>query len=404
MVVMLSQPDPFARTTKIEHVAEADEWLATGTGGTGFIHNQFDPLAALKKSSIENEQPSASAPAAVPKLDLTRLSATSGSLAVPVDTTAITGIDDSLPKPVKTDYTIDDFPMPQFQDIEVAQYKAPSPTQPTSTADNPYYTKESNPSGKLDLYQQQGWQWPPPGGVVGEDPIAPTLYKGSVEPRKHDSLTTIDDVNRESLAVIDNVANDLHVMALAALDEQAALEVAHVELSVEQYSEKLKSLAEMRRCMLSTVNSQIEKQKHQWGVKTKFYEADVESKRIFEEVQVRIARETQRRMDEAKKEVADQLANHAQSMMEAKKAEFFERVDSWYETARATAKDESATLFVVQQQQREALRAEFVARTKDHTKRLQAEEYKQAVAKAESINIRINLDEEFQQYCAKRRI
>merc|ERR1712046_229821 len=89
-------------------------------------------------------------------------------------------------------------------------------------------------------------------------------------------------------------------------------------------------------------------------------------------------------------------------MMDAKKAEFFGRVDSWYATARATAKEESAQLFVVQQQQREALRAEFVARMKDRTKQLQAEEYKQAVEKAEGINIRINMDEEFQQYCARR--
>merc|ERR1711918_23233 len=126
----------------------------------------------------------------------------------------------------------------------------------------------------------------------------------------------------ESLAVIDNVASDLRSMALSALDEQAALEVAHVELSVDQYQTKLKALAEMRRSMLRTVTSQVEKQKHQWGVKSKFYQADAESKRIFEEVQVQIAKEAQRRMDEAKKEVADQLAAHSQSMMDAKKAEF----------------------------------------------------------------------------------
>merc|ERR1711865_674749 len=99
-----------------------------------------------------------------------------------------------------------------------------------------------------------------------------------------------------------------------------------------------------------------------------------------------------------------QLAEHSQSLMEQKKGEIFGRVDSWYATARTRAKEESAQLFVVQQQQRDALRAEFVARTKDHTKRMQAEEYKNAVSKAKSINIRISLDTEFQAYCEKRRV
>merc|ERR1711865_18992 len=387
-------PSWAARAHRIEHVEEANDWLTTGSRGTGFMDNKFDPLAGV----IQTPQHEADTPgSSVPKLDLTKLAATGTSLSI-TNLHEIT-IDDNLPKASERDLTIEDFPMPSFQNVDIPHFKAP---EKEAAANNPYYTVEAEPSGKLDLYKQQGWQWPPPAGHVGSDPAAPAMGKGMAEARKHDTLDTIDAVNKESLAVIDNVAQDLQVMALTALNEQAAMEVAHVELSVTEDQEKLKALAEMRRCLLSTVNNQVDKQKHQWGVKSKFYQSDVESKRIFEEVQERISTESRRRMDQAKKEVAEQLVEHSQSLMEAKKGEIFGRVDSWYETARATSKEESAQLFVVQQQQKDALRAEFVARMKDHTKRMQAEEFKKAVDKAKSINIRINLDDEFKAYCQKR--
>merc|ERR1711865_252767 len=252
-------PSWAARAHRIEHVEEANDWLTTGSRGTGFMDNKFDPLAGV----IQTPQHEADTPgSAVPKLDLSKLAATGTSLSI-TNLHEIT-IDDNLPKASEQDLTIADFPMPQFQDIEVSTYKAPHQALESV---NPYYTVEAEPSGKLDLYKQQGWQWPPQNGDVGDEPAAPSLYKGTTESRRHDTLNSIAAVNKESLAVIDNVAQDLQVMALSALNEQAALEVAHVEMSVAEYQDKLKSLAELRRCMLSAVSSQVEKQKHQWGVK-----------------------------------------------------------------------------------------------------------------------------------------
>merc|ERR1712196_229474 len=221
--------------------------------------------------------------------------------------------------------------MPEFQDIAVSQYKAPSPDSlPGNTKDceavNPYYTRNEDPAGKLDLFKQQGWQWPPPGGAVGpQDSSAPALYKGTQEARKHDSIQTVEDVNKESLAVLDVVAQDIKENALETLNEDAEQHAHYVECSVSEYKAKLRKLGELRRLHLSVVNSQVEKSKHQWGVKSKFYEADLRSKEIFEEVQHRIATESERRMNEAKKEVAEQLAAHAQQMMQTKKEEIFGR-------------------------------------------------------------------------------
>lgn len=376
---------------RIEHMEEADAWLAGPLGKRSSISSQpkFDDTSAASDAPAISTAATPSTTGAV--LDLE----TPASIAPTID--------QDLPKLVKYEYTKDDFPMPKFQDIEVSQYKAPSPSDYQAGPDS-YYTKDQQPSGKLDLFQQQNWVWPPPEGHHGTDPKAPDIYKGEAEARNLDSVSTLTQVNKESLAVIDREATEIQHEALDQLNQAAADQVAYVEMTTAEYRKKLQTLGEMRRALLSTVVNQAEKQKHQWTVKSRFYEADVESKQIFEEVQRRIADETQRRMDQAKKEVADQLKLHAQQVMQAKKGEVCARVDQIYEDARNKAKEESARLFVVQQQQQDACRDEYIARMKDRTKKLQQQEYEEAVNKAKSINIRINLDDEFRDYCAKRRI
>ena len=64
------------------------------------------------------------------------------------------------------------------------------------------------------------------------------MYKDMAEARKHDTLDTIDAVNKESFAVIDNVAQDLQVMALTAVNEQAAMEVQIPSLHTTSYTIK----------------------------------------------------------------------------------------------------------------------------------------------------------------------
>merc|ERR1711934_148295 len=380
-------------------VDDATAWLSAGGAqftsaqtslNSGFVSDHKDPTP---RSVL---------------LDPTPVSTTTSVLDLATPATTDINIDEELPRPVKYDYSKDDFPMPEFQDIEVSQYKAPSPgslrspgTQPAGP--NAYYTKSAGQAGgKLDMFQQQGWEWPPPGGSVGTDQNAPSLYQGNQEPRKLDTVQTVEDVNKQSLTELRIVAEEFKADALETLNEDAAQQACNVECSVSEYKAKLRQLAELRKMHLSVVNNQVEKSRDQWGVKARFYEADLQSKEIFEQVQHRIATETKKRMDEAKKEVAEQLAAHAQQMMQAKKDEIFERVDGCYDAARAKAKEESGQLFVIQQQQRDALRSEFVARMKDRTKKMQQDEYKEAVDQANNINIRVNLDDEFREYVARR--
>merc|ERR1712167_211726 len=128
--------------------------------------------------------------------------------------------------------------------------------------------------------------------------------------------------------------------------------------------------AVLRRTFAGTIQGQVARKEHQWAVKKKFYEADLESKQIFEEVQARIKRETQKRMDEAKKEVAQQIQNAAQVAMDNTKAAIQQRVDEQYDAAREGTQKESAQLWAEQLKQKKVLRTEFVGRLKDHKKGL----------------------------------
>jgi len=229
---------------------------------------------------------------------------------------------------------------------------------------------------------------------------SPRLYDPTAS-RNMDIFRTVETTNEASIAKIDDVAHQVETGVLAKLDKIADLEMGSLEMTSKQYNGKLNDIALLRRTFAGVIEAQVHRHEHQWAVKQKFYEADVESKRIFEEVQTRIKRETTKRMDEAKKEVAQQIQNGAQQAMEEKKAKIRDKVAVQYDEARERTQFESAQLWAEQLKQKEALRTEFVGRLKEHKKNLIRQEEDKVKAEAAEVHKKNCLAEEFRVFCLK---
>jgi len=119
-----------------------------------------------------------------------------------------------------------------------------------------------------------------------------------------DIYSTVESTNASSIEKIGQKAKEVEVGVLERLDALAGKELEVVDMNRREYNKKLTDLAKLRRTFAGVMQGQVARKEHQWAVKTKFYEADVESKRIFSEVQKRIKDETAKRMDEAKEQVA----------------------------------------------------------------------------------------------------
>jgi len=284
----------------------------------------------------------------------------------------------------------------RLKDIDVAGFEGPSSSDWLSGA-------SAAPTGKLLVYDQSTWHWPPPAGVqrTEEHDIlikSPRLYDPSAS-RNMDIFDTVESTNEASIAKIDEKAKQVESGILSKLDQMADLEIGAVEMSQKQYNTKLNDIAVLRRTFAGVIEGQVNRKEHQWAVKKKFYEADVESKRIFEEVQTRIRRETMIRMDEAKQEVALQIQTAAQTAMDNSKEAIRQRVDEQYRTARKQTQMESAQLYAEQLKQKEVLRTEFVARLKEHKKAVIRGEEDKAQAMAEDMYKKNRLQEEFRVFC-----
>merc|ERR1712054_712097 len=109
-------------------------------------------------------------------------------------------------------------------------------------------------------------------------------------------------------------------------------------------------------------------------------------------------------MDEAKKEVAQQIQNAAQAAMDTTKAAIKQRVGEQFEAARDKSRSESAQLWAEQQKQKGVLRAEFVARLQDHKKALIKQDEAKAKSEAELINKKNRLAEEFRVFALKKQL
>ena len=149
-----------------------------------------------------------------------------------------------------------------------------------------------------------------------------------------DVYSTIETTNASSIAKIDQKAKEVEVGVLARLDQLAEKELEVVDMNRREYNKKLTDVAKLRRTFAGVIQGQVARKQHQWAVKTKFYEADVDSRRIFEEVQQRIKDQTAQRMDEAKQQVAEEIQAAAQRHMDSTKAAIAERVAAQYQEAR----------------------------------------------------------------------
>jgi hypothetical protein len=306
------------------------------------------------------------------------------------------GIDLDLPTAAKHESLAKIDTSMRLRDIEVQGYEAPSSSDWLSGA-------TVAPTGKLLVYDQSTWNWPPAGGV--ERPpessvfvTSPRLFDPSAS-RNMDTIPTVENTNESSIAKIDDVAKQVESGVLAKLDKLADLEISTAEMSHKQYNAKLNDIAVLRRTFAGVIEGQVHRKEHQWAVKKKFYEADVESKRIFEEVQTRIKRETTKRMDEAKQEVAQQIQTAAQTAMDNSKEAIKQRVSEQYEAAREKTQMESAQLWAEQLKQKEVLRTEFVARLKEHKRDVIRTEEEKAQAEADDIDKKNRLAEEFRLFC-----
>jgi len=286
----------------------------------------------------------------------------------------------------------------KLKDIEIGGFGSP-------TGSSWLAQGSAAPTGKLAVYDQSTWNWPPPGGAAPNMHLnvlqkSPRLFDPT-QSRNMDTHKTVETTNESSIVVIDKASSKLETSVLDRLDVAAQAEMGQLEMNRKQYNTKLSEIALLRRTVAGVMEGQVARREHQWKVKQKFYEADVESKRIFEEVQRRIKTETEKRMDEAKKEVAQQIQNAAQAAMDSTKLAIKERVHDQYDHAREKARCESAQLYAQQQQQKGVLRAEFVARLVDHKKALLRQEEEEAKEQAAQITRKNQLAEDFRVFALK---
>jgi len=210
-----------------------------------------------------------------------------------------------------------------------------------------------------------------------------------------DFYPDVESVNASSIALIDDKAREVELGILSHLDRVADHQTGSVDMSMKQYKSKLNDIALLRRTHAGLMNAQVERNAHQWDVKTKFFEADLESKRIFEEVQKRIKAETAKRLDDAKEEVALQIQNAAQSAMDSTKQAVKSRVQEKFMVAKERTHNETAQIWAEQQKQKHIQREEFKKRLEEHKVALIKAEVREEEKFAADVNKKKTLSEEF---------